>query len=100
MVSKQVIWSGCRRWSVVLYVNSPIVMFVVVDDSTGDILVRNIQEFVEQKRAVVTYEWAGYICLTGHNFDQQTVCHKRNFVNPETGFHTKAIGRAWKEGKT
>jgi hypothetical protein len=44
---------------------------------------------------VVTDEWGGYNALEEAGFGHETVCHKREFVNPESGWHTQRIEGMW-----
>ena len=49
---------------------------------------------------IVSDEWSGYRRIHEHNFTHYTVCHKRNYVDPDTGFYTQAIERAWADAKS
>ena len=86
-------------WVVGVYASSKHVRFVVVDDRKSTTLIPIINSFIEQGSAVVTDECCGYNSLSAHVFVHHTVCHKRNFVNSENGFHTQSIERMWQEGK-
>lgn len=68
-------------------------------DRKGTTLIPIIKSHVTSNSVVVSDEWKGYSRLKENGFVHETVCHKTNFVNPNTGFHTQAIERAWIEGK-
>jgi transposase-like protein len=44
---------------------------------------------------VVTDEWAGYNGLPEAGFQHKTVCHKREFVSADGGWHTQRIEGMW-----
>lgn len=55
--------------------------------------------YVILNNLIVSDEWRGYSRPEENGFVHKTVCHKTNFVNPETRYHTQAIERAWIEVK-
>lgn len=86
-------------WVFGLYASPTRCRFYVVGDRSGDTLLPLVQENVVQDSTVVSDEWAGYNRLADKGYIHETVNHSKNYVNPETGFHTQAIERVWKEAK-
>jgi hypothetical protein len=44
---------------------------------------------------VRTDEWKGYNGLEAAGYGHSTVCHKRNYVDPQTQTHTQKIESSW-----
>jgi len=86
-------------WVFGIYKSKERVRFFVIPDRKGKTLIPIIKRHVVPYSIVVSDEWTGYSRLGENNYVHKTVCHKRNFVNPKTGYHTQAIERAWIEGK-
>lgn len=86
-------------WVFGLYMSQRRFRFYVVQDRSGDTLSPLIHENVEPESTIVSDKWAAYNRLANEGYKHETVDHSKNFVNPETGFHTQAIERVWKEGK-
>ncbi|XP_027132763.1 uncharacterized protein LOC109137708 isoform X1 [Larimichthys crocea] len=73
----------------------------LVKDRSRKTLIGRIVRHVRPKTSVVTDEWRAYKDqLSRHGYYQFSVCHKMNFVDPETGAHTQHIERAWQTYKT
>lgn len=88
-----------KGWVFGLYMSPKRYRFYVVNDRSGDTLSPLIHANVTPGSTVVSDEWRAYNRLTAEGIKHETVNHSKNFVNPETGFHTQSIERAWKEGK-
>lgn len=86
-------------WVFGLYLSSERFRFYVVHNRTADTLIPLVQENVTDGSLIVSDEWAAYNRLEEEGYDHETVNHSNNYVNPETGYHTQAIERVWKEGK-
>lgn len=86
-------------WVFGLYQEKDKVRFVVVPDRKASTLIPIIQQYVQEGSVIVSDEWAAYRRLSEHGFTHHTVCHRRNYVDPESGFHTQAIERAWADAK-
>ena len=54
-------------------------------------LMRVIIEHVHRGTLIVTDKWKGYLHLDNHGYRHGDVNHKREFVNPLMGAHTKAM---------
>ncbi len=76
------------------------VRFIIVSDSKASTLIPIIQQYVKERSVVVSDEWAAYRNLSEYGYTHHTVCHKRNYVDPVTGFHTQAIERRWADAKS
>jgi transposase-like protein len=67
---------------------------------TQAVLARIISENVALGSLIKTDSWKGYNFLNRTaNYSHQTVNHKKEFVNPETGVNTQKIERLWLEVK-
>ncbi len=77
-----------------IYEDACTVRFIIVPDCRGSTLIPIIEKYVQTGSRVVSDKWAGYKRLSYFEYIHETVCHKRNYVNPETGWHTQAIERA------
>lgn len=92
---------------------SPIWVFGIVDTSFSpargymqiverrdkETLIGIIQAHVRPYTVVNSDEWAAYASLSNHHYVHNTVCHKYNFVNPETGTHTQHVESYWNRQK-
>ena len=58
-----------------------------------------ITENVEEGSHIVTDEWRGYSRSTEREYTHHTVNHSRNYVDPESGYHTQNVERAWVDCK-
>ena len=96
---KRYLGNSLGPWVVGIYLTKHDLRFELVPDRQQATLVPLIKHYVEGGSTVVTDCWQGYSSLTGERFQHETVNHSRNFVNPDTGFHTQAIERAWVKGK-
>ena len=63
-------------------------MFYVVNDKSGDTLSPLIHKNVIEGSTVVSDEWGTYKRLKDEEMKHETVNHSKNFVNPDTGYHT------------
>lgn len=44
-------------------------------------------------------EWPSFRCLESKGYEHDTVNHRHNFVNPDSGAHTQGIERSWLDAK-
>jgi len=86
-------------WVVGLYKSAEQVRFKVVPDRKAATLIPLIKLYVTDESVVVTDEWKGYLPLKRNSICHKRVNHSKNFVNPNDGFHTQAIERAWVDAK-
>ncbi len=86
-------------WVFGLYERKDSIRFYLVENRKSSTLIPLILDNVKSGSTIVSDEWAAYKQIPKHGFVHETVNHKKNYVNPETGFHTQAIERAWLEGK-
>ena len=86
-------------WVFGLYANKEQVRFIVVPDRKATTLIPLVLRYVASGSVIVSDEWPAYRRLPDFSYKHYTVCHKRNFVAPSTGFHTQAIERAWLDAK-
>ena len=91
----------CHRgpWVFGVYQDNSNVRFRIVNDRKADTLIGVIREWVEEGSTIISDEWRAYARLHEAGYKHCTVCHKDEFVNKQTGFHTQAIERAWVETK-
>ena len=87
-------------WVFGIYQNNRAVRFFVAPDRKATTLLPIILEQVKQGSVIVSDEWSAYRRISELGYTHYTVCHKRNYVEPETGFHTQAIERAWCDAKS
>ncbi len=81
-------------WVLGIYQDACTVRFIIVPDRRGSTLIPIIEKYGQRGSRVVSDEWAGYRRLSDFGYIHETVCHKRNYVNPEAGWHTQAIERS------
>ena len=74
----------------------PPAILASVPDRSKDTLQSYIKKFVCPGTLIVTDEWKGYHDLESIGYTHRTVCHDRNFVNPETLAHTQRIESLWR----
>lgn len=86
-------------WVFGLYMSEERIRFYVFQNRTGNIHAPLICANVEQGSTVVSDQWAASKRLGQEDLVLERVNHSKDFVNPETGFHTQAIELAWREGK-
>ncbi|KAH7818350.1 putative Uncharacterized transposase-like protein [Monocercomonoides exilis] len=67
----------------------------IVPNRTKKTLIPLIQRFIMPGTTVVSDEWKAYTSLEELGYQHLTVCHKRNFVNSETGACTNTIEGLW-----
>ncbi len=87
-------------WVFGLYQIERTVRFIIVEDRKATTWILIIQEYVQDGSIIVPNEWAGYRNLRDYGYTHHIVRHKRNYVNPGTGFHTQAIERSWADAKS
>ena len=57
-----------------------------------------IKNYVEPGTIIHTDCWRGYLGLEEHNgYKHQTVNHKVNYIDLETGAHSQNIERSWRD---
>ncbi|XP_062339270.1 uncharacterized protein LOC134038985 [Osmerus eperlanus] len=72
----------------------------LVRDRSRQTLTGHIRRHIRPRTPILTDEWHAYKGqLSQYGFSQYSVCHKRNFVDPDTGAHTQHIERAWQKYK-
>ncbi|KAG0424852.1 hypothetical protein DMUE_6071 [Dictyocoela muelleri] len=71
----------------------------VVNDRKRKTLENIISKIVEESTIIVTDQAKAYNKLSDIGFKHFTVCHKKNFVDPETGAHTQTIESLWNHFK-
>ena len=72
----------------------------VVRGRSREDLLPTIIHHVRGGSQIVSDEWRAYQRALGDmGFDHHTVCHKRHFVDPNTGAHTQHLERAWQTFK-
>ncbi|KAH7829728.1 putative Uncharacterized transposase-like protein [Monocercomonoides exilis] len=54
-----------------------------------------ILERIRPGTTIMSDEWNSYSTLNLHNYTHKTVCHKRHFVDPESGACTNTIEGFW-----
>ncbi len=59
-------------------------------------LLKIINDHVEKGTTIMTDCWRGYSGLTADGFHHLTVCHKYNFIDPETYANTQKIESSWR----
>jgi transposase-like protein len=64
--------------------------------SDANNLLRIINKHVEKGTTIMTDCWRAYNCLTADGFNHLTVCHKYNFINPNTLANTQKIESNWR----
>ena len=75
-----------------------------VPDRKGETLIDCIYKNIRIGTNIVSDQWSGYNNLDREPFPQpfthESVNHKENFVNPETGANTQKMERFWRDFKT
>lgn len=96
-------WRRTKKWVLGLLEVTPTTrrpILRVVRGRSRQELLPIIVRHVRRGTAIISDEWRAYRrALTEEGFDHYTVCHKRNFVNPNTGAHTQNLERAWQTYK-
>ena len=87
-------------WVFWLYQNNRGVRFFAAPDRKARTVLPRILDQVKQGSVIVSDEWAAYRRIFELGYIHFTVCNKRNYVDPETGFHTNAIERFWCDSKS
>lgn len=86
-------------WVLGIYQSATQVRFIVVPDRSASTSIPIIKTYVEVGSTIVTDEWRAYGRLNSEGSRHETVCHKENYINPETGYHTQGVERAWSDAK-
>ena len=76
---------------------------IPVPDRTASTLLAVMREYILPGTIIYSDKWAAYsgiAGLEGMNYTHHTVCHDRNFVDPETGVHTNGIEGLWSRAKS
>ena len=73
-------------------------MYTVLDRS-GPTLLPIIQQVIAQGTTIMSDMWAAYGGINAMGFGHLQVNHTYNFVDPQTGAHTKNIENLWKNAK-
>jgi transposase-like protein len=73
------------------------IFLVPVEDRTADTLLSCIKEWILPGTTIMSDKWKAYNCLSSENYKHLSVNHSINFVDPDTGAHTQAIERTWRE---
>lgn len=72
------------------------IFYVPVPNRTKETLLRLIQDWIAPGTTIMSDCWRMYDCLEDEGFRRLTVNHSVNFVDPDTGAHTKNIERSWR----
>ena len=76
---------------------------IPVLDRTASTLLAVIRQYVLLGTIIYSDQWAAYsgiACLERMNYTHHTVCHDRNFVDPEADVHTYGIEGLWSRAKS
>ena len=76
---------------------------IPVPDRTASTLLAVFREYILSGTIIYSDQWAAYSGIAGFegmNYTHHTVCHDRNFVDPETGVHTNGIEGLWSRAKS
>ncbi len=76
------------------------IRFIEVKDRTAQTLTKVIKDYVAEGSVIVTDQWAGYNMLEREGYIHLSVNHCKNYVGPDTGYHTQGIERAWADAKS
>ncbi|KAH7831762.1 putative Uncharacterized transposase-like protein [Monocercomonoides exilis] len=68
---------------------------IIVPDRKKETLIPIIQERILAGTTIISDEWKSYDCLKDIGYEHMTVCHKRNFKDPETGACTNTVEGLW-----
>jgi transposase-like protein len=63
----------------------------VLENKTASVILPIITRQVAANSIIHTDEFSSYRCLSQNGFFHNTVCHKYEFVNHETGVNTQAV---------
>ena len=73
------------------------VFMIRVKDRTRATLYEAIKKHILPGTTIISDEWAAYKTLEEEGFQHQTICHKRNFVDPlDKKIHTQNIENQWR----
>ena len=86
-------------WVLGIYLSPSQVRFIVISNRSATTLIPIIKRYVAKESVIITDEWGAYNALSANGFTHFTVCHKDNYVDPDTGYHTQGIERAWVDAK-
>ncbi|CAL4126121.1 unnamed protein product [Meganyctiphanes norvegica] len=76
------------------------VFMIRVKDRTRATLYEAIKKHILPGTTIISDEWAAYKTLEEEGFQHQTICHKRNFVDPlDKKIHTQNIENQWRYAK-
>ncbi|KAG0436999.1 hypothetical protein DMUE_3930 [Dictyocoela muelleri] len=66
-----------------------------VEYRNAETLIPIIESKVPKNAYIISDSWSAYNSLNEIGYFHQTVCHKRNFVDPETKVNTQKIENLW-----
>lgn len=75
------------------------VFLVQVPDRSAATLLPIIAQYVHPASTIITDSWRSYNGLQNAGFTHQSVNHRYNFVDPDTGAHTQNAERMWRTVK-
>ena len=76
------------------------IFMVRVPDRTRSTLYKIIKKHIRPGTRIISDEWAAYQTLSEEGYTHDTICHKRNFVNPkDPSIHTQNIECQWRYAK-
>ena len=76
------------------------IFMVRVPNRRRDTLYEVIKEHIREGSIIMSDEWAAYATLEQEGYEHHTICHKRNFVDPEDRtVHTQNIECQWRYAK-
>lgn len=74
---------------------------VRVKDRSKETLLPLILKYIKPGTTIYSDEWKAYSKLQEVGYQHSTVCHKRNFVNPDNNeVHTQNIENSWRYAKS
>lgn len=68
---------------------------IITEDRSSETLLKHIKKFIKPNTMIYTDAWAAYGCLDRHGYGHESVNHKYNHVDPDTGVHTNNVERLW-----
>jgi transposase-like protein len=74
------------------------VIYKVVKDRSAATLLPLIEKFIKPQTLIITDEWKSYHGIPNiieKEYTHQTVCHKRDYVDPITGAYTNTVEGMW-----
>ncbi|XP_023310445.1 uncharacterized protein LOC108908143 [Anoplophora glabripennis] len=70
------------------------------DDNSKETLLQVIKNWVLPGTTIISDCWKSYDCLADEGFQHETVNHSKNFVDLDTGVHTRNTDKLWRDMKS